>query len=82
MKCDGFVQKLIASAGGQRFFMAMGAGIVNTALVYLQVIPPDIYRDLTLGTVGVFIGAVTYQKVADMKSARASGMPYEENAGV
>lgn len=79
---NGYLQRLVESAGGQRFFMAMGAGIVNTSLVWFGHIPPDIYRDLTIATVGVFIGAATYQTVADMRSARAAGQTYEEKPGV
>lgn len=77
-----WVQDFIENAGGQRFVMTMGAGIVNTLLLAFNRLSPEIYRDLTLGTVGVFIGAVTYQKVADMRSARAAGQDYQENPGV
>lgn len=77
-----WIKAVIDSAGGQRFFMAMGAGIVDTALLIRHYIDPTVYRDLTLGTVGVFIAAATAQKMVDMRSARAAGQQYEENPGV
>jgi hypothetical protein len=72
------IQKLITSAGGKRFFMAMGAGIVNTLLLIFGFISPEIYRDLTIATVGVYIGAQTWEQVSARRSA---GTDYQENPG-
>lgn len=49
--------------GGRRFFMAMGAGLVNTALLVLGYIDQSIYRDLTLGIVAVYVAGNTTQKI-------------------
>ena len=64
----GFIQDMIGSAGGQRFCMAMGAGIVNTVLLWFDKIDATTYRDLTIATVGAFILAKTYEAVAEMRN--------------
>ncbi|HZT03681.1 MAG TPA: hypothetical protein VFA39_15580 [Steroidobacteraceae bacterium] len=66
------VSDMMTACGGRRFLMTMGCGIANTALVALHLIPPDVYRDLILGTVGVFIGAATYQHVATIRAPQGS----------
>lgn len=58
----------IAAAGGRRFLMTIGAGVVHTGLRIGDVISQEIYRDLTLATVAVYISASTYQKLKEMKS--------------
>ncbi len=52
----------ITACGGRRFFMAMGSGIVNTGLLVLGYISPEVYQTLILGTVAVYIGASTVEK--------------------
>jgi hypothetical protein len=49
--------------GGRRFWMTVGAGLVNTFLLWHGKIDMAIYRDLTLGTVAVYIAGATYQRV-------------------
>jgi hypothetical protein len=54
---------IIDDLGGRRFFMAMGCGIVNTVLVWFGKLDATTYRDVLLGTVGVYIVSNTYQAV-------------------
>lgn len=76
-QCTGFVQKLILSSGGQRFVMAIGSGIVNTALRVLDFISQEIYRDLIVATVGAFILAKTWESVTALRSPPESKVdPY------
>lgn len=49
--------------GGRRFLLTVGAGVVNTALVWFGKISPEIFRDLILGTVAVYIAGATVHKV-------------------
>jgi hypothetical protein len=56
------LRDLISAAGGRRFLMTVGAGIVNSFLVMHGDISMEIYRDLTLGTVAAYIVANTWQK--------------------
>lgn len=64
MTCFKLIGEIVASAGGQKFFMAMGAGIVNTGLLIAKILPVDAYVTLTLGTVGAFILASAGEQVA------------------
>lgn len=52
----------IAQAGGRRFVMALGAGIVNTLLLMGGYIGEASYVPLTLGIVGVYVAGGTAQK--------------------
>jgi hypothetical protein len=49
-------------AGGRRFAITLGSGVVNTALVYLGKIDQATFKELILATVGVYIAANTVQK--------------------
>jgi hypothetical protein len=69
---DALRRILAAIDGDERFVMTLGAGVVNTALVATGVIDPTIYRDLTLGTVAVFIGASAYSAGVESR-AQAQG---------
>lgn len=62
---------IIGSLGGRKFFMAMGCGIVNTVLVAMKFIDGPIYRDIILGTVGVYIIGNAYQAVKGASNAGA-----------
>jgi hypothetical protein len=53
----------IESAGGRRFLLTVGCGIVNTALVWYGKITPDVYQWITLGTVAAYITGNTAQKI-------------------
>lgn len=63
------LRSLISAAGGRRFLMTVGAGLVDTALLIGGYISEQTYLTLTLATVAVYIGAGTYQKVQETKSA-------------
>jgi hypothetical protein len=55
----------LVTAGGRKFFMAMGAGIVDTLLLVFGYLDIAAYVTLTLGTVGAYLVAdVMEQKVA------------------
>lgn len=53
----------MAASGGRRFILTLGCGIVCTLLLLAGKLPPEIYRDLILGTVAVFIAGNTYQQI-------------------
>lgn len=55
------LENFIGAAGGTRFCMCIGAGAVNTLLLVAGYLTGTLYRDLTLGTVGVYIAARAYQ---------------------
>lgn len=56
------LRNFISAAGGRRFLMTLGAGIVNSLLLMHGDISMEIYRDLTLGTVAAYIVSNTWQK--------------------
>jgi hypothetical protein len=62
------LRDLISAAGGRRFILTAGAGIVHTALFAVKVLSEQGYITLTLATVGVYISASTYQKVKELRS--------------
>lgn len=53
----------LVSMGGRRFVLAAGAGVITSVLVWYGKITPEIYRDVILGTVGMYIAGNTFQKV-------------------
>lgn len=53
----------LSSLGGRRFLLSLGAGVATTVLSWYAKITPEIYRDVVLGTVGMYIGGSTFQKV-------------------
>lgn len=52
----------IESAGGRRFLLTVGAGIVDTLLLVFGFLSEASYVQLTLGTVAVFIAGTSWQK--------------------
>lgn len=58
----------LTSLGGRRFVLALGAGVVTSVLVWYGKITPEIYRDVVLGTVGMYIAGNTFQKVKAQQS--------------
>lgn len=64
MTCFKLLGDIVASAGGQKFVMAMGAGVVNTGLLIAKILPVEAYVTLTLGTVGAFILGSASEQVA------------------
>jgi len=59
----------ISALGGRRFLMTLGAGAVHTVLLVMGYMNEQTYMTLTLSTVAVYIGASTYQKTQEMRSA-------------
>ena len=54
--------------GDEKFLMCMGAGVVDTALLWFDKLDASNYVILTMGTIGAFIGAKAYQEVQNTKS--------------
>ena len=56
---------MIEQAGGRRFIVCVGAGVVTSVLQWFGKLDPAgaTYAAVILGTVGAFITAGTYQKV-------------------
>jgi hypothetical protein len=61
MTPDG-IRAWLAALGGQRFLLTVGAGIVNTILVWNGKITSGDFVLVTGATVAVFIGAAAYQQ--------------------
>lgn len=57
------MNKVLTAAGGRRFIMTMGCGVVCTFLVWHAKIDGSIFRDIIIATVAVYIGGNTYQKI-------------------
>ena len=62
------VQRVISVLGGRRFLLTLGAGLVTSILVWHGKISPEIYRDVILGTVGIYIAGNTFQKNQEAKA--------------
>ena len=59
------LRDLIGAAGGRRFLITVGAGLVNTILVMHGFITSADFVEVTQWTVSVFIAGNTIQKVKD-----------------
>jgi hypothetical protein len=68
-----WIKDFMDAVGGRRFFLVCAAGAVDTGLLIAKLLPPEVYRDLTLATVGVYIGASTTQYVMAKKADAAAG---------
>lgn len=55
--------------GGRRFLLAVGSGVVNTALLWFGKLSETTFRDLVIATVGVYIAANTTGKIMEKKVA-------------
>jgi len=51
------------SIGGRRFLLTVATQVSNVALVSLEKITGEIYRDIIIATVAVYIAGNTIQKV-------------------
>lgn len=56
------IRRIIEVLGGRRFLLSLGAGLVTSVLVWYAKITPEVYRDVILGTVGIYIAGNTFQK--------------------
>lgn len=62
----------LTSLGGRRFLLTVGAGVVTATLAWYGKITPEIYRDVIIGTVGLFIAGTTIQKNTIIKANASS----------
>jgi hypothetical protein len=53
---------LIYSVGGRRFIMSMLVQLTASLLMWYAKITPETYRDIVIGTSGIFIAGNTFQK--------------------
>lgn len=53
---------LISNAGGRRFVMTIGCGLVTSVLLWFGKLTSGDYMAITIATVAVYIGGNTYQK--------------------
>ncbi len=53
----------LTAFGGRRFLMTMGCGMACTVLVWFAKIDGNIFRDIIIATVAVYIAGNTVQKV-------------------
>jgi hypothetical protein len=64
--------------GGRRFLITLGCGVSTSFLVWHAKITPEVFRDITIATVAVYIAGNTYQKREQIKatgSAESSDTP-------
>lgn len=67
--------------GGRRFILTVLITILASMLVYANVIPPDIYRDIIIATTATYISANTYQKHSVNKYNGLGASSDESNKG-
>jgi len=65
------ISAYIAALGGTRCCVTVGAGVIDTLLLWFGKISGAEYVQLTVATVAVFIGAAAYQKAQESKNASA-----------
>lgn len=58
----------LTKLGGRRFILTVGMAVLYTALLTTGFIDQDTYQFLQSITVGVYIGANTFQKVQELRS--------------
>jgi hypothetical protein len=56
------------AVGGRRFILTVGAGVICSFLLHKGALTPEIYRDLILGTVGIYVAGNTAQKIQTIRS--------------
>lgn len=57
------IRNYISGFGGRRFLLALGAGVVCSALLWFGKLDTGSFSAIILGTVGAYIAGATYQKV-------------------
>lgn len=53
----------LTTLGGRRFLLTLGCGVACTVLVWCGKLDGNIFRDIIIATVGVYVGGNTFQKV-------------------
>ncbi len=73
-RCPEFLKATLdAIEGDERFVMTVGAGVVDSILLACGLLTGNEYVTLTLGTVGIYIGAKGVVEVAQTNAdARAA----------
>jgi hypothetical protein len=61
------LSRWLTHLGGRRFILTMVAGLATSVLVWYGKITPEIYRDVIIGTVGIYIAGNTMQKNVQTK---------------
>lgn len=67
---SGTVSRWLSALGGRRFILSGGAGVATSFLSWHDKISGEIYRDVILGTVGLYIAGNTFQKVKQTDAAQ------------
>ena len=63
----------LSTLGGRRFLMTMGCGMACTVLVWFSKIDGNIFRDIIIATVAVYISGNTLQKIKAATKEQADG---------
>lgn len=56
------VERWLHAIGGRRFWLSVGAGFITSVLSWFEKITPEVYQNVILGTVGLYIAGNTVQK--------------------
>jgi hypothetical protein len=64
------MEKLISSAGGRKFLVVVGAGIVTTILCATGIVTESVYETVVIGIVGLFITGNVVQAVTAPKKGQ------------
>lgn len=62
------IGQLLYVIGGRRFLLTMAVGAATAVLTWYGKVTDIIYRDVILGTVGIFIAGNTFQKSTQIKT--------------
>jgi hypothetical protein len=65
------VAEWIPAVGGRRFILTVGAGLIDTLLLWFGKLSESGFVTLTLATVATYIGANTTQKIKGAKDESA-----------
>jgi hypothetical protein len=68
------IGRLLYAIGGRRFLLTLLVGAATTVLTWYGKITDSIYRDVILGTVGIFIGGTTLQKNTQIKATGSTNV--------
>jgi len=53
----------ISTVGGRKFSLTMGCGVACSVLLWFGKLTPEVFRDIIIATVAVYIAGNAYQKV-------------------
>lgn len=63
------MRSAMTSAGGRRFLLTLGCGIVCTVLLWFGKLDDIVYRDIIIATVAAYITGNTVQKWGESRNA-------------